>query len=54
VIKINLMSDQRPVVDRGPSLGQQLDEAARCLRDALLYGALAYIAGALLWKLFLS
>ena len=54
MIKINLMSDRRPVVDRGPSLGQQLDEAARCLRDTLFYAALAYIAGTLLWKLFLS
>jgi hypothetical protein len=35
-------------------LGQQLDTAARYLRDALFYGAIAFIAGALLWKLFVS
>jgi hypothetical protein len=54
VVKINLMSDRGTGVDNGPTLGQQLDAAAAFVRDALFYGAIAFIAGALLWKLFVS
>jgi len=54
VVKINLMSDRQNVVDRGPTLDQQLDAGAAFVRDALFYGAIAFIAGALLWKLFVS
>jgi len=53
VIRINLMSDRGTAVDNGPTLGQ-LDAAAAPVRDALFYGAIAFIAGALLWKLFVS
>ena len=54
MVKINLMSDRQNVVDRGPTLDQQLDAGAAFVRDALFYGAIAFIAGALLWKLFVS
>lgn len=54
MIRINLMSDRGNAVDNGPTLGQQLDAAAASVRDALFYGAIAFIAGALLWKLFVS
>jgi len=54
VVKINLMSDRQNAADRGRTLGQQLDTGARYLRDALFYGSLAFIAGALFWKLFVS
>lgn len=54
MIRINLMSDRGTAVDNGPTLGQQLDAAAASVRDALFYGAIAFIAGALLWKLFVS
>ncbi len=54
MIKINLMSDRGTGVDNGPTLGQQLDAAAAFVRDVLFYGAIAFIAGALLWKLFVS
>ena len=54
MVKINLMSDRQNAVDRGPTVGQQLDTVAAFVRDALFYGAIAFIAGALLWKLFVS